>query len=124
MRFTLKEIGDFCYKHKRHKGFKQHAIEQIYEHILWAYKRKTIVVVYDDNGLCGVATYTAHPEQRNIYVHHVVATRSGFASLVRTAMEMFPGYYITGLRCSKVVKFNPIKLWETAHRAFKAHLAT
>lgn len=110
MRFTLKQVVDFCYEHKKRKGFKDFAVEQIAEHIIWAADNGKLVVVWDRYGLCGVVTYSTRKDNM-LYIHHIVACRNGFYTLIDRARQLYPGYVITGLRRSKLVTFNPEKLY-------------
>jgi hypothetical protein len=111
MRYTLEDVVDFCWDHKRNKGFKSYAYEQIAQHIIWAADNKRLIIVSDEQGLCGVCTYTNYPDR--LYVHHIVATRSGFATLVIEAGKQFPELPIQGLRRSKLVTFPITKLCQT-----------
>lgn len=116
MRYTLKQLTDFCYEHKRSKGFKRFAWEEIGKTIVWANDYKKLAVAEDDQGLCGVCIFSTIPKANRIYIHHIVAVREGFRTLVEAAERLYPDYNITGLRNSKLVIFNKRLLWATTHQ--------
>lgn len=121
MRYTLEDVANFCWKYKRHKGFKDHAYEQLGHHILWAADNHKLVIVEDSHGICGVCTFSDYPGR--LYIHHIVAIRTGFATLVLEAEKRFPGYAIVGLRSSKLITFNKKILWATTlHRPVPQHV--
>jgi hypothetical protein len=117
MPFTLEDIANFCYDHRRFKGFKEFAFTEVCETVLWAANNDKLVWVHDDEGVCGVCIYTVHKPLRTIYVHHIVATRTGFVTLIEQAKRQFPDYNIAGLRNGKVITFNKKHLWQIPHKA-------
>lgn len=122
MLYTLKDLVDFCYKNKRHKGFREHTYERVAEQIVWAAKHNKLNLVEDQHGICGVIIATIYPARKIIYVHHIVAVRAGFKLLIKVAAMKYPDYEITGLRNSKLVTFNKRILWATIPRAHRKAL--
>ena len=106
-RYTLKEVVDFCWKHKRNQDT---LYEVLAKHIIWAADNEKLLLVADGEGLCGVGTYSDYPDR--VYVHHVVAVRMGLLTLIHDIKERFPGLLIVGLRHhSHQVTFTQNKLW-------------
>ena len=100
MRFTLENVVNFCWKHKRNKGFKEHGYEQVGEQIVWAADNGKLLIVADDGGLCGVCVFTKYPD--SIYIHHIVGTREGFRTIATEFVRRFSEIPIKGLRNSKL----------------------
>ena len=119
MLYTLKDLVDFCYEHKRNKGFRRHSYSQIAQQILWADEHNKLYRVDDDRGLCGVAVATIKYARKELYIHHIVAVRGGFALFVHYAFTKFPEFSITGLRGSKLTTFNKRLLWVMTSRNLK-----
>lgn len=117
MFYTLKDLVAFCYENKRHKGFKNFAWEQIGQQILDAVNHNKLYYVEDKYGVCGLCIASVKHAKKEIYIHHIVTVRSGFASLIAFADQKYPDYAITGLRRSKLVTFNKRHLWATKHQA-------
>ena len=102
-RYTLKEIVDFCYLHKRERGFKGFNYLQIIQTIKYANDTNRLYVVHDEKGLCGVCTVdVCNPF---LYVDHIVCVRNGFKTFIAEAQKRYPGLTITGLRRGKLKMF-------------------
>lgn len=104
MRYTLKDVVDFCWNNKKHKGFKDHGYEHVADRVLWAADNGKLLIIEDNHGLCGICIFTRYPDW--IYIHHIVATREGFRNIAADLAERFGRIPIKGLRSSKLVTYH------------------
>lgn len=111
MLYTLREVAAFCHANKRRNGFRDHTLVEIQRTILAASDRNNLHIVEDDYGICGVVLATEQPAQKRIYIHHIVAVRSGFATLVKEAFKRYPGYSIVGKRRDKLTTYTKRNLY-------------
>ena len=106
MRFTLKEILEFCWNNRGKNGFKHFTKEEAAATIVSAANYNNLDTFYDDNGICGAIIYTANAADRFVYVHHIFAIRGGFRSMIQEAFQRYPGYSVVGLRRQKDRTYN------------------
>lgn len=106
MRYTLKDVVDFCYANKRSRAFKQCGYEEIAAAVINADLANKLVIAEDNLGICGCAIITERPASRSVYVHQIVARRGGFVSLVNHALTKWPGYSISGYRKGAMMFYN------------------
>lgn len=112
--YTLRDLLLFCIKNRKRRGFKNHSYVQIASHLVKAAENKMLLHVKDEHGLCAVCTFSDYGDR--LYVHHIVAIRSGFASLVKHAVEHYPGRLIIGQRGQKLRTFTIRNLCQMIHR--------
>lgn len=113
MRYTLKDVTNFCYKNKRVKGFRAFEWDEVGETILWAADNGKLCFVVDGKGICGVVVFTVIKDFKRLYIHHIVAVRKGFRMLIDVAFRHFKDYSIVGMRNGKLITFNKRHLWAT-----------
>lgn len=109
--FTLKDVADFCYENKRHKGFKNYGRRLVEQQIIEACDNNRLYIAADDIGICGVVIVSRQYAQKRLYIHHIVCVRHGFRTLMDEAFRQFPDFTIAGLRNSKLVTFNKRNLY-------------
>lgn len=106
MPYTLKEVADFCYENKGKRGFPGHDRASVERTICESADINSLHIVSDNRGLCGAIIISVNHEKREVYIHHIVAIRAGFATLVQEANKRFPEYAISGQRKSQLKTFN------------------
>ncbi len=107
MRFTLKQVLDFCWEYRGKHGFKTFTYAQAAGAIVdAANNRNSLHVVSDDLGICGAIIITEKAESCHIFIHHIFTTRLGFRTLIQEAFKRYPGYSVVGLRKQKQVTYN------------------
>jgi hypothetical protein len=108
--YTLRDVTDFCEKHKGQRGFPGANYSEIAKQIVYA-SRDSRLVIIEDYEICGVCVFTPFEYHKRLYINHIVAIRSGFASLIAEAKRRYPGWTIRGRRGNKIVTYK--HLWVT-----------
>ena len=116
MHYTLSDVTTFCHKHRKVRGFKGFSYNEIAEAVIWAADNGKLIFVADSKGIIGVCIYTIVRPVFKIYIHHIVAIRDGFSTLVSHCKDNFEHYSIAGSRNGKLVTFNNAKLWQILHK--------
>ena len=113
--YTLKDVADFCYANRRRKAFKNWSYDEVACEVVLFAQKDRLLHVYDNQGICGVCLYSLRFVSRVIFIHHIVAVRSGFKTMCKHAVETHPGFQIQGQRNTKIVTFR--HLWEATCQA-------
>lgn len=113
MLYTLRDLVDFAWENKKKHGFKGFNYEDIASEIHQAVLKNKLHYVADECGICGLAIATPYYASKRLYIHHIVATRSGLWTLLHYAKNKFPGFSLEGKRGKKIVTFNQRLLWAT-----------
>ena len=99
---TLEDVVNFCWEHRRRRGFYEHCWKETAAVVLdAAAKDKLYLVESSDKRLIGVCIMSVGYATKTLHVHHIVCIENAFATFVVTAYKRWPGYLIKGQRVGK-----------------------
>ncbi len=108
-RYTIRELSDFCIKHRGTKAFKDWTYLQIAKVLYDATLTGNLAIVDDESGICGICVYSMCSNE--VHVSYLVAVRNGFKTLIVEARKQHPTLPVTGIRRGKFKTFKHTDLW-------------